>query len=160
MPASQKRFPLATIDLGAHSCRLLIAEYVPGSEKPVILEELSVSIPLGADVFRHGAISDTAIRMLCNIFSNFRNKLNEYGIRHYRAIATSAVREAANAPVLLERIRHATGITVTLFEGTDEARLNYLTLANVLPAKLEFHRKSSLIADIGTGACQISAYKD
>ena len=62
MPASQKRFPLATIDLGAHSCRLLIAEYVPGSEKPVILEELSVSIPLGADVFRHGAISDTQPR--------------------------------------------------------------------------------------------------
>lgn len=156
---SRKKSLLATIDLGAHSCRMLIAEYDPRNKKEEVLEELSVSVPLGADVFRLGVISNASILMLCGIFRNFREKLNEYGVKNYRAIATSAVREAQNAEVLLERIRHATGIELKIFEGGDEARLDYLTVMNELPQNFGFYKKSAIIVDIGTGACQISCYK-
>lgn len=156
--AARKKFLLATIDLGAHSCRMLLAECDPKTQTPEILEDLAVSVPLGSDVFRHGEISGESIRMLCGIFTNFRQKMDEYGVRQYRAIATSAVREASNAEILIERIRHATGIELKLFDGTDEARLNYLTVMHVLPRNFAFYKKSTLIADIGTGACQISAY--
>ncbi len=158
-PKIQKKLLLATIDLGAHSCRLLIAECNPRTLVSEVLDELSVFVPLGSDVFRHGVISDSSIRMLCDIFRNFRMKLKEYGVKNCRAIATSAVREAANAEILIERIRHATGFELKIFDGTDEARLNYLTVRNVLPRNFNFDKKSVLIADIGTGACQISAFE-
>lgn len=159
-PLARKKSLLATIDLGAHSCRMLIAEYDPKNKTEEVLEELSVSVPLGADVFRRGMISNASILMLCGIFRNFREKLNEYGVKNYRAIATSAVREAQNAGVLLERIRHATGIELKIFEGSDEARLDYLTVMNELPQNFGFYKKSAVIVDIGTGACQISCYKN
>lgn len=154
---NSKKILLATIDLGAHSCRMLVAEGNTKTHTLDILEDLDVSIPLGSDVFRTGAVSDESIRMLCGIFGNFRTKLDEYGVKNYRAIATSAVREASNADILIERIAHATGLRLTIFEGADEARLNYLTVRSILPKKFDFERKSLLIADIGTGACQISS---
>ena len=58
---------LGTIDLGAHFCRLLLAECNQKTKETEILEDLSVSVPLGSDVFRHGKISESSIRMLCGI---------------------------------------------------------------------------------------------
>ena len=132
----------ATIDLGAHSARMLIAEYdgKHGTVEP--LEELEVLVPLGSDVFRHGKISNPVIRMLCDVFLNFRNKMNEYGVADYKAIATSAVREAANAAILLERIAHFTGIRIVIFEGADEAKLDYIAVHDIIPAKYDFARSS------------------
>ncbi len=158
----QKKYPqkalAATIDLGAHSVRMLIAEYETISGKTSPLEDLEVAVPLGSSVFRHGKISNAVIRMLCDIFKNFRSKMDEYGITQYRAIATSAAREASNSDILLERIYHATGIRVTIFEGSDEARLDYFTVMDTVPAKYRFSSGNALIANIGTGACQVSAY--
>ena len=89
---------------------------------------------------------------------NFREKMREYGVLNYRAIATSAVREADNADIFLERVRHATGIEIQLFSGSDESRLDYRAVSREIPRKYGFFESGTLIADIGTGACQISTY--
>lgn len=161
MPAGKKqeKIVLSTIDLGAHSARMLIAEVNCRTREVTELEELEVSIPIGSNVFQRGRIHNDTMRMLCGIFANFRKKMKEYGVTHYRAIGTSAVREASNSEILIERIRHATGIELRIFEGTDEARLDYLTVMNDVPARYGFRTKSTLIADIGTGACQVSSYE-
>lgn len=149
---------LCAIDLGAHAARMLIAQC---SEKHdlEILEDFDVTVPLGTNVFHTGSISASSIRILCDIFRNFRKKMDEYGVTECRAIATSAVREAANAEILIERIHHETGIDLQLYEGADEARLNYLSVIHTLPKNLKFNTKKAMIADIGTGACQISTYE-
>lgn len=149
---------LAAIDLGAHSARMLIAQCGPKPGKISILEDLDVSVPLGSNVFHTGSVSGGTIQLLCDVFQGFRRKMEEYGVSAYRAIATSAVREAANAEILLERIRHQTGFQLQIYEGSDEARLNYIAVTNEVPEKYGFRRKKSMIADIGTGACQISTY--
>ena len=146
---------LAVMDLGAHSARMLIAE-CSKTEKIRILEDFDVSVPMGANVFQTGSVSAESIRILCDVFRGFRQKMAEYGVTRYRAIATSAVREAANAEILLERIRHETGMEICIYEGADEARLNYLSVRNVLPSGNRFYRTRSVMVDIGPGACQIS----
>lgn len=148
---------LCAIDLGAHAARMLIAQCREKHDLE-ILEDFDVSVPLGTNVFHTGSISASSIRILCEIFRNFRQKMDEYGVTECRAIATSAVREAANAEILIERIHHETGIVLQLYEGADEARLNYLSVVHMLPEKLKFNAKKAMIADIGTGACQISTY--
>ena len=146
---------LAVMDLGAHSARMLIAECFR-SGRIRILEDFDVSVPLGANVFQTGAVSASSIRILCDVFRGFRQKMAEYGVSRYRAIATSAVREASNAEILLERIHHETGMEIRIYEGSDEARLNYISVRNVLPSGNRFYRTRSMMVDIGTGACQIS----
>ena len=150
--------PMATIDVGAHSARLLIAEVNrrDGSFNP--LEELEKPVPLGSNVFRNAQISDESIQILSEVLYNFRLKMDEYGVVHYKAIATSAVREAENVDIFIERIRHATGLDIQIFAGTDEARLDYIAVNETVPQHYGFHSASALIADIGTGACQVSAY--
>lgn len=150
---------MATIDVGAHSARMLLAEVdlATGSYEP--LEDLEQPVPLGSNVFQRGRVSNESIRMLCEIFANFRTKMDEYGVQLYKAIATSAVREAANAEIFIDRIRHETGIKVNIFEGVDEARLDYLAVSEDVPKRFGFLAKRSLIADIGTGACQVSIYE-
>lgn len=154
-----RKYVIAAIDLGAHSARMLIAECDPETYTFDTLEELEVPTPLGSDVFRTGVVSDSSVRMLCEIFGNFKTKMAEYDVEYYKAIATSAVREASNSGVLIERIHHYTGIELMIFEGTDEARLDYFAVRNSLDGKFPFDTKSTLIADIGTGACQVSSYE-
>ena len=150
---------MATIDIGAHSVRMLIAEVSPDMSFEV-LEYLEQRIPLGSDVFKNGRINNKDILLLCDIFRNFRRKMDEYDIKLYKAIATSAVREASNSDIFIERIEQASGIKVNIFEGIDGARLDYLTVNRDIPAKYGFNKKRMLIADIGTGACQVSAYEN
>ena len=150
---------MATIDIGAHSARLLIAEVKNQTRTFTPLEELERPVPLGSNVFRNGEISNESIQYLCGILTDFREKMQEYGVTLCKAIATSAVREASNADIFLERIRHATGIEVQLFTGTDEARLDFTAVSREIPRKYGFFESATLIADIGTGACEISTYE-
>lgn len=150
---------MATIDVGAHSARMLLAEVDPATGEYEALEDLEQPVPLGSNVFQRGRISNKSIRMLCEIFKNFRAKMDEYGVQLYKAIATSAVREAVNSEIFIERIWHETGIKVEIFEGVDEARLDYLAVSGGVPKRFGFMTKRTLIADIGTGACQVSIYE-
>ena len=154
----QNFISMATIDVGAHSARLLVAQVHKKSRQFTVLEELEHPVPLGADVFREGSIRDESIHLLCSILLNFREKMDEYSVVHYKAIATSAVREARNGDIFLERIRHVTGIGIELFSGTDEARLDYKAVADGITERSGFSGTRALIADIGTGACQVSAF--
>ena len=131
-----QKITMATIDVGAHSARMLIAE-VNGADRTFApLEELEKPVPLGSNVFRNGEISDESIQILCGVLFNFRQKMDEYGVTHYKAIATSAVREAENAEIFIERIRHATGIEIKIFAGTDEARLDYTAVLEEIPGRM------------------------
>lgn len=154
----EKFVSMATIDVGAHSARLLVAQVNKLTHEFTTLEELEQTVPLGTNVFRNGSISDESIRIVSQILLNFREKMDEYGVVHYKAIATSAVREAENSAIFLERIRHAAGISIEIFSGTDEARLDYKAVASGIAARSGFERTRALIADIGTGACQVSAF--
>ena len=149
---------LASVDIGAHSARLLIAEVAEDGMSYDTLEDLKISAPLGADVFRSGKISDESMTVMCGILRNFKQKMAEYSITKYRAIVTSAVREAENADVFLERMAFLTGMQIEILSGSDEARLISLSVRPLLPSEFRQKSKRLLLADIGTGACQVSSF--
>jgi exopolyphosphatase/guanosine-5'-triphosphate,3'-diphosphate pyrophosphatase len=152
-----KKLLTATIDVGAHSARMVVAQARPDMSFD-LLELLEQPIPLGSDVYKRGEISADTINLLCDIFRNFRRKIDEYGVKEYRAIAASVVGEAVNAGIFTDRVELASGIRLDLFDGVDGARLDYLTVRNVIKPEFDFDSKRMLIADIGTGASQISFY--
>lgn len=149
---------LASIDIGAHSARLLIAEVAENGMGYETLEDLKIPTPLGADVFRTGRISDESVAVMCGILRNFKQKMEEYSIIKYRAVVTSAVREAENSDVFLERMAFLTGVQIEILSGSDEARLISLSVRELLPSEFRAKSKRVLLADIGTGACQVSSF--
>ena len=61
------------------------------------------------------------------VFSSF---CRARGIDRIEAVATSAIRDAANGPELLDRIRDQTGLTARVISGSEEARYGWLAIAN------------------------------
>src|SRR5262249_26639325 len=96
--------PVAILDLGASAIRLLVAE-LPAGAAPRILEEASRAVQLGKDTFGGGRLGAPTIEATLRALEGFRRIMDSYGVVRYRAVATSAVREAANRDTFIDRVR-------------------------------------------------------
>jgi exopolyphosphatase/guanosine-5'-triphosphate,3'-diphosphate pyrophosphatase len=70
----------------------------------------------------------------------------------YRAVATSAVREAKNGAVLIERVRREAGIELEAIEGIEEARLIQLAVTR----RLSLGSQRALLIDVGGGSTELT----
>ena len=73
-------------------------------------------------------------------------------IRHYRCVATSAVRESKNGGNFIERVKARTGIDVHSISGSEEARLVHMAVKRRVP----LDDGQWLIVDIGGGSVEVS----
>src|SRR5262245_47704185 len=96
--------PVAVLDLGASAIRLVVAELAPGCP-PRILEEASRAVLLGNDTFGGGRLGPRTIEATLRALEGFRRIMDSYHVVRYRAVATSAVREATNPDTFLDRVR-------------------------------------------------------
>lgn len=146
---------VAVIDIGASAVRLVIAEVRPG-QPPVMVEEASRAVLLGKDTFSSsGRIGPQALEATLRALQGFRRMMDEHGVRRSRAVATSAVREAANADTFIDRVQVRTGLQVEIIDGSEESRLTYLAVQNSMaghPA-LDAH---TLLVEAGAGSADIT----
>ncbi len=141
--------------MGASSIRLVVAEVQPGH--PVrILEEASRGVLLGKDTFTHGGLGAPTIEATLRALEGFRRIMDTYRVVRYRAVATSAVREAENAETFLDRVRQRTGIDVEVIDGSEENRLTYMAVREALRGHEALQSPASLLVDVGGGSADIS----
>ena len=95
-------FQTGIIDVGAHAVRLEIFE-VEKDGSYTLLESLSRATRLGTDVFRTNFVSPETSSAFSAIMCDYAAKLKEYGISRVRAFATSAIREARNRELVIDR---------------------------------------------------------
>ena len=151
-PASR---PVAVLDMGASAIRLLVAELPPG-EPPRILEEASRAVLLGKDAFTGGRLGASTIEATLRALEGFRRIMDSYGVVRYRAVATSAVREAANRDTFLDRVRLRTGIDVEVIDGSEENRLSYVAVREALKDHEALNSADALLVEVGGGSADIS----
>lgn len=152
---------IAAIDIGATSVRMEIAE-TSGYGNRRVLDRLVHPIALGADTFRFGAVRSETIRSLCQVLQNFQHAMGEYEVSHYRAVGTSALREATNVEVIVDRIRHETSLDVQSLDPVEEGRLTYLLLKphfEMLPRVRPVGKPFLTVFDIGGGSTEIMVLK-
>ena len=82
--------------------------------------------------------------------------MDTYGVVRYRAVATSAVREAANRDTFLDRVRLRTGLDVEVIDGSEENRLTYLAVREALREHEALDRGDALLVEVGGGSADIS----
>jgi exopolyphosphatase/guanosine-5'-triphosphate,3'-diphosphate pyrophosphatase len=147
--------PMAVLDMGASALRLLVAEAPPGGP-PRILEEASRAVALGRDAFTEGRLEAPTIEAALRALEGFRRIMDTYGVVRYRAVATSAVREAANRDTFLDRVRMRTGIDVEVIDGSEENRLTYMAVRDALQGDRTLAAADSLLAEVGGGSADLS----
>lgn len=137
----------AAIDIGTNSCRLLIADADEGRYH-VIRRELN-STRLGQGVDARRVLAPEAIARTIVCLQEFKQVMEENVVEWFRAVATSAVRDATNREEFLEIVRRECDMKVEVIEGDEEAALSYrgvncgLSLDN-----------SPLVIDLGGGSCE------
>jgi exopolyphosphatase / guanosine-5'-triphosphate,3'-diphosphate pyrophosphatase len=139
---------LAAIDLGTNSVHLVVAK-VNGSHIEVIEREREM-VRLGSSAGDMKRIVPAAIERAVEALDRFRQLAAIHDAR-VRVVATSAVREASNRHVLLERARTEAGVDVENISGFEEARLIHLGVLQAVPV---FDRQR-LLCDIGGGSTEL-----
>jgi exopolyphosphatase/guanosine-5'-triphosphate,3'-diphosphate pyrophosphatase len=118
------RTRLGAIDAGSNAIRVVIAELAgPTSADLVRIEAERIPVRLGHNAFTQGVLDPATIDGAVAAFVHFRERFDQNGVGIYRAVATSAVRNATNRDVLLHRLYHEAGIELEVIEGEEEARL-------------------------------------
>jgi exopolyphosphatase/guanosine-5'-triphosphate,3'-diphosphate pyrophosphatase len=155
-PATADLRPVAVLDMGASAVRLLIAEIPTDGGPPRILEQASRSVLLGRDAFTGGRLGATTIEATLRALEGFRRIMDSYGVVRYRAVATSAVREAINRDTFIDRVRLRTGIDVEVIDGSEENRLTYMAVRDALREHEALVSGDALLVEVGGGSADLS----
>jgi exopolyphosphatase / guanosine-5'-triphosphate,3'-diphosphate pyrophosphatase len=146
---------VAVLDMGASAIRLAIAE-IPANDRPRIVEEASKGVLLGRDTFSFGAIRAQTIDAAIAALSGFRQIMKEYGVDEVHAVATSAVREARNGDMFLDRIQARTGVAFDIINEAEESRLVFLAVRDSLKRHAAFRGARTLLAEVGGGSTSLT----
>ena len=140
---------LGAIDIGTNSIKLLVANIEEDGTLEVLLREKAM-VRLGSETLRTGKLSPEAIEAGVSTVEHFVKLAAGAGAEVARAVATCAVREAANSDEFVEAVRKRTGVRVEVISGEEEARLINLAIRSEFPARQD----PLFLIDIGGGSTE------
>ncbi len=113
--------PIAIIDIGSNSVRLVVYEGAVRAPTPLFNEK--VLCGLGRSVATTGSLSDEAVDRALAALTRFRAINRVLRVKNVKAIATAAVREAKNGKDFIQRGEKVAGCSIDVLSGEREARL-------------------------------------
>ncbi|WP_080780231.1 Ppx/GppA phosphatase family protein [Chryseobacterium phocaeense] len=149
---------IAAIDIGSNAARLLINEVKISNKKPefIKLNLLRIPLRLGMDVFTMGMIGEEREKMVIDSMKIFSDLMKIYKVDHYRACATSAMRDASNGDDIIRSVRETSGINIEIISGDEEATLVYENhVAEGLDKEFAY-----LYIDVGGGSTELTFYEN
>ena len=154
-PATAGRERLAALDVGSNSIRLLVAEYDPVAGLTVV-DEVKDQPRLARGLTKSDRLDPDVMERAMAALGRMRSVCQRRGVRRIAAVATSAVREAANGEEFVQRVRDELGIPLRIIDAGTEADLSWRSVAHHF--RLEGSRV--LVADIGGGSLELIAAVD
>ena len=137
--------PLAVIDVGSMSTRLLLADPDGPGERHQILTRL------GHDLRPGGPLSAAGLHRVRDALVQHRRRIDDAGVTEIAVVATAAARQAANTADLLDLISDVVGVDAIVLSGQEEGRLAFAGAT----ADLD-HAGPVLVLDIGGGSTEFS----
>jgi exopolyphosphatase / guanosine-5'-triphosphate,3'-diphosphate pyrophosphatase len=139
---------VGAVDLGTNSTRLLVVD-VENGDIVEVGRGLRIT-RLGESVDMRRKLLPVAIARVRNVLSDYRRELDRLGAERTLAVATSAVRDAANGEAFLGEVEWSYGFDTRLLSGDEEAALTYrgVTVGRELDP-------GALIVDIGGGSTEL-----
>lgn len=145
---------IASIDVGSNAIRLLINTIYVGKDYPTYNKTSLIRVPirLGRDVFLEGKISGYNIHRLIDTMKAFKLLMNVHEVEHFRACATSAMREAKNGQEVIDIIKEKSELDLEIINGKEEAGILLDTeLQSIINPDENY-----IFVDVGGGSTEIS----
>lgn len=150
---------LAAIDIGSNAARLLISDVMIGPQgNPEFIKAALVRAPLrlGFEVFDKGEIPPAKVEKVIKTMKSYKLLLDVYEVKHVKACATSAMRDAVNGAEIIRKVKTETGIEIKIISGQEEASLIYENHIAENMTKDE----SYLYIDVGGGSTELTFFSD
>jgi exopolyphosphatase/guanosine-5'-triphosphate,3'-diphosphate pyrophosphatase len=150
---------LAAIDIGSNAARLLISEAQENENGVASFTKLNlirVPLRLGFDVFEKGEISSRRANMLIQTIKAFNYLIKVYDVKHVKACATSAMRDAHNSNEVLQKVELETAIKIEIISGDKEAAIVY---ENHIAENMD-KGHAYLYIDVGGGSTELSFFAE
>lgn len=142
---------IAAIDIGSNAIRLVIGE-VDRHGDIHILKKIREPVRLGKDTFAGGEISPKTTDKALSAFMRFRELLTSHGVHRFKAVGTSALREAKNRDDFVSKVNKVSGIPIEVIDGIEEGRLIFSAVAH----RIHLQDKFALLVDIGGGSVELT----
>ena len=146
---------IAAIDAGSNAVRLAVARaYSALDIEPLYSERYPLR--LGENVFVRHRFAEETFKKAVKAFGHFREVMDDFGVTQYRAVATSASREADNRDAFVRSIKRKAGIQLEVINGAEESRLG----REAAIAALGPESPPRCIVDLGGGSLEINLLHD
>jgi exopolyphosphatase / guanosine-5'-triphosphate,3'-diphosphate pyrophosphatase len=139
--------PVAVVDIGTNTTRLLVAEVEDG--RVVELERRTIITRLGQGVDATGRLAQEAMDRVAEAIAVYREVIDRLGAERVVAVATSAMRDAENGREFRDYLKQRFGIDAQTISGDDEARLTFLGATSE-----RNDHDETVVIDIGGGSTE------
>lgn len=142
---------VAAIDVGSNSVRQVVADVSPTGAIHMV-DELKATPRLGAGLDAAGALTAEAMRRAVEALARMVTLTGRLDVDRTVAVATSAVRDAANGDEFVAMVRDATGLELRILDGPEEARLAHLSAR----AHFDMEAGPTAVIDVGGGSLELA----
>jgi exopolyphosphatase / guanosine-5'-triphosphate,3'-diphosphate pyrophosphatase len=146
---------LGVLDIGSNSAQLQVFEVRPGAP-PLPTHAVKEPTLLGGAFDADGAITQAGINRVVAAVRRAMRAARRLGVQQLYVFTTSAVRDAANRDLVLDRVESEAGVRPQFLTGVDEARLTYLAVHQWYG----WSAGRQLVLDIGGGSMEIAFGRD
>lgn len=142
--------PRACIDIGSNTTRLLVAELESGRVREVLQQRAFTQV--GRHTGADGRIAPEAVQRVAEVVAIQARVAAEMGAPGVCAVATAAIREAANHRELCRAVEDAAGVEVTILSAEEEARLAFVGATRTLDRPVA---GDVAVVDVGGGSSEV-----
>jgi len=139
--------PIAVVDIGSNSVRLVVYEGAVRAPTPLFNEK--VLCGLGRSVSSRGMLDQAAVERALAALARFQAIARTLRAHCIQAIATAAVREASNGDAFIARAEEALGAPIQVLSGVREAELA------AQGVQMGFVDPDGVIGDLGGGSLEV-----
>lgn len=142
---------VSVIDIGSNSVRMVIYEKTSRYAFHLLHEEKS-RVRISENAYRYGGVlQDIPMQRTFDALKDFLNISQSFQSRKRLCVATSALRDAPNRDIFIQRVRRELKLNIKVISGEKEAYYGAIACANLLP-----QQESALSIDIGGGSTEFS----
>lgn len=144
---------VGVIDIGSNTARFVVFEASPAGTVRAVYETKDAP-RLGSGTGVDASLSPEAMVRGIATVRRFARTARTLKVPRTLAVATSAVRDAPNGPDFVRDVERATGVSLRIISGTEEARYAYLGIASA------WELSNDLVCDLGGGSLQLAEVRD
>ena len=143
-----RRRPVAVIDIGSNTVRLVI--YSGMIRTPIPLHNEKVICALGRGLEKSGHLNVDGVNMAFDAVARFVTLARALGAERIDAMGTAAVRDASDGAAFVQAIQKRCSIKVQVLTGKQEAERSALGVLCGIP------NADGVVADLGGGSLELA----